>query len=267
MSNTAYSFHPILNLYDMLKIKADLFYWTATLLEQSKSVWAMENAESKLSDAHRNDILGRLGLAHQYTEELQLPVTRKRIDRLGQQLHVDQCTYGDVVGSIRDIVGRFTDELENTLLFHIPTDKQQFLENARKEMGEGIIEKFPEIMFDIEEAGKCLALERGTACVFHLMRIMEAGLRAVAGKLGIDVLANRTWDAMLKKIKLANEQQHSRDEWTDFYTEIVAKGYAVKDAWRNNTMHIENKYTLEEAEDIFRAVRGFFRHISTRLAA
>ncbi len=250
----------------MLKIKADLFYWTATLLEQTKTFSAMESTGDKLSEDHRVDLMRRLSLALHYTEELQLPITRKRIDRFGHQVHGNECTYGDVVIAIREIAGRFTDELENTLLFHIPSDKQHFLENAKREMGDDIIGKFPEIAFDIEEAGKCLALERGTASVFHLMRIMEAGLRAIATTLGIDVLANRTWDAMLKKIKAASEQQHPRDEWTDFYAEIVAKGYAVKDAWRNNTMHLENKYTLEEAEDIFRAVRGFFRHISTKLS-
>jgi hypothetical protein len=207
----------------------------------------------------------RLSLALQYTEELQLPITRIQVDRLGKSAHLNECTYGDVVQSLRKVTTRFTDELENTLLFHIASDMQNFLENARKEMGEEVIAQFPEITFDIEEAGKCLALERGTACVFHLMRIMEAGLRTVAKALTVDVLSNRSWDSMLKKMHAAIEAQHARDEWTDFYNEIVAKGYAVKDAWRNPTMHIEKKYTPEEAKDIFHAVRGFLRHLASKL--
>jgi hypothetical protein len=251
----------------MLKVKADLFYWTATLLEQIKTTAALQQDDAKLSEEHRIELLRRLALALQYTDELKLPITGKAVDRLGHSADAHECTYGEVRDALGDITRRFTDELDSTLLFHITSDNQNFLEGARKEMGDDVVNRFPEILFDTEEAGKCLAMGRATACVFHLMRIMEAGLRAVAKALNIDVLANRTWDAVLKKIKATNEQQHPRDEWTNFYTEIVAKGYAVKDAWRNPTMHIEEKYTTEEALDIFRAVRGFLKHISTRLSA
>jgi hypothetical protein len=43
----------IWSLYLVLKIKADLFYWTATLLEQMKVTSHLENADSKLTQDHR----------------------------------------------------------------------------------------------------------------------------------------------------------------------------------------------------------------------
>jgi hypothetical protein len=36
---------------------------------------------------------------------------------------------------------------------------------------------------DIEEAGKCLALGRGTATVFHLMRVLESAAQSIASKI------------------------------------------------------------------------------------
>jgi hypothetical protein len=40
---------------------------------------------------------------------------------------------------------------------------------------------------------------------------------------------------------------------------------AVKDAWRNPTMHIETKYTPEEASNIFATVRGFMKKVAGRM--
>jgi len=38
----------------------------------------------------------------------------------------------------------------------------------------------------------------------------------------------------------------------------------VRNAWRNVTMYIENKYTEEEADHIYRAVRAFIRKLASR---
>lgn len=167
---------------------------------------------------------------------------------------------------IGDLQNRIADELDDRIFLRILSEKAKFYDNAKHEFGKTIIAGFPSIEFDAEEAGKCFATGRDTACVFHVMRIIEAGLKVVATELNIDILMNRSWDSMLRKMEGAIEEQHKRDDWTGFYTEVRAKGYAVKDAWRNPTMHIEKKYTSEEAEDIFRAVRGFMRHLSTKLS-
>ena len=41
---------------------------------------------------------------------------------------------------------------------------------------------------------------------------------------------------------------------------------AVKDAWRNPTMHVEITYTEEMALDVFRHVQAFMRHLATKLS-
>ena len=41
---------------------------------------------------------------------------------------------------------------------------------------------------------------------------------------------------------------------------------AVKDAWRNPTMHVRIDYTEEQALDIYGNVRGFMQHLATRLS-
>jgi hypothetical protein len=43
---------------------------------------------------------------------------------------------------------------------------------------------------DISEAAQCLALNRPTACVFHLMRVMETGVQILGNRLGIQLTAD-----------------------------------------------------------------------------
>jgi hypothetical protein len=51
-------------------------------------------------------------------------------------------------------------------------------------MGPKVLSAFPAAKSDIIEAGNCLAAECHTACVFHLMRVVEWGLRAFCAHLG-----------------------------------------------------------------------------------
>jgi hypothetical protein len=130
--------------------------------------------------------------------------------------------------------------------------------------------------FEIDEAGKCLAVGRGTASVFHLMRVMEVGVRAASACLGIaDPVrrADRNWGAMLRKFKEDMDRRNKSKPplWavpsdSQFFDEIYVSLDAVRNVWRNPTMHVENKYTTEEAQHILVSVRGFLKKLATRCA-
>jgi hypothetical protein len=157
----------------------------------------------------------------------------------------------------------------------IPSEKLIFFEVPRKTFGEGIIAKFHGIEIDVEEAGKCYAAGRDTACVFHLMRVMEVGLRALAASLNdpkLDPKRNPSWDSILGKCgdELEKSVRDRSPEWRQddvFYSTATANLRAVKDAWRNPTMHVEQNYNEETALDIWNAVRAFMRHLSLKLTA
>lgn len=51
----------------------------------------------------------------------------------------------------------------------------------------------------------------------------------------------------------------------EFFEGIYASLDAVRTAWRNPTMHIENKYTDDEAEHIFVAIKGFMKKLASRM--
>jgi hypothetical protein len=127
--------------------------------------------------------------------------------------------------------------------------------------------------FELDEAAKCLALGRPTAAAFHLMRIMEVGIRALARSLQIpDPVkpVERNWAVILKAVCAGIEAK-----WPTAASRISGDGSlfedlhasldAVKNPWRNATMHVEKKYTGDEAIHIFHAVSGFMMKLSSRM--
>ena len=136
--------------------------------------------------------------------------------------------------------------------------------------GEDVDEAFPESAEDISEAGKCLALERYTAAVFHLMRGMESAVAVLAAKLGATITnaQNETlaWGVLTgnigDKIKSMDAGQE-KDEWLGLHTLL----YAVNRAFRTKTAHPKKTYTANEAEQAFYATRSFMQSMAERLEA
>lgn len=55
---------------------------------------------------------------------------------------------------------------------------------------------------EIDEAARCYVFGRYTGCVFHLMRVMEIGLRALGRSLAdqkLDPATNPTWEKILRR--------------------------------------------------------------------
>jgi hypothetical protein len=173
---------------------------------------------------------------------------------------------------IEHLTLRVQDELAATLMLVIDFQKQEFFKKTDI-FGAEVDAAFPSAAFEIDEAGKCYALERSTACAFHLMRALEIAIKAIGKCLNIpDPVkdADRNWGAMLRKVKDEMDRRNRLAQWTrvsdrEFFAAIHVTLDAVRNVWRNATMHVENKYTLEEAEHILGAVRGFMRKLASRM--
>jgi hypothetical protein len=205
-------------------------------------------------------------------ESADLQLSLDSFDRLVNLLRTHNPAIPTIREQVTELQVRVRDELSHIELWLITKEESRFLKI--NPFGEDIPNKFDPARHDIEEAGKCLAYGRGTACVFHLMRVMEVGLRALAASLNdprLDPRRNPSWDTILKKCdeELLKPMRDRAEEWREddaFYSTASAQLHAVKDAWRNPTMHVERKYTTEEAEEVWNAVRAFMRHLSKKLS-
>jgi hypothetical protein len=168
---------------------------------------------------------------------------------------------------------RIDDELNGRLFFAIsPGDHRDYYEQKLPLFGLAVQEKFPAAGFDIEESGKCFALGRYTACVMHLMRVLEAGMDTLKAEVGVDAYSP-TWRAALKQIADAVSTKQEKDKTPEerardtFIRDATHYLIGVKDAVRNPVMHkVARTYTDETAKEVIASVRGFMRHLATRLS-
>jgi hypothetical protein len=166
-------------------------------------------------------------------------------------------------------------ELREKAFFYVPPERARFFPPAyRRDMfGEAVARAFPSAGSDIVESGVCLGLARPTACVFHLMRVLEIGLTALGKKFGVS-LAHTNWAPAIDQIEARIRTLHTDPAWKalpdykaqqEFYAQVASHFGILKDAWRNYTMHARGFHTEEQAEQIYENVKGFMQKLAGRL--
>ncbi len=179
-------------------------------------------------------------------------------------------TVGQATAGINDIESRFADYLvEIQLVVLDPHETTYLLPADELVLIEGFSSAFPRAAFEVEEAAKCIALGRSTAAVFHAMRMLEIGIKALAKRLNIPdpvKAAERNWGVILRKIKDKIDEKWpsgSRLPETDGtkFEDLYAHLDAVRSPWRNATMHVENTYQPHEAIHILRCAAYFMRKL------
>jgi hypothetical protein len=139
-----------------------------------------------------------------------------------------------------------------------------------------VIARFPETGTDVEEAGRCFALERFAACVFHSIQVVEHGLNALGGFL--DVKDPKSgWTATSKELERITKKKFAdltpfEAKHIGFLKQIQATVAALQDAWRNKISHAQGRlavltaeFSPHVAEEILIASRGFMRRLATDL--
>jgi hypothetical protein len=180
------------------------------------------------------------------------------------------CPASDALATVREVNKTLTEELAATHFLFIPSHRIPYY-NKPSPFGESTTKAFPHAEYDIQEASQCFALGRFTACVYHSMRVLEHGLCALAKKFEIP-FGHKTWadiilpiEKEIRQIALLPNKTPNKKKNEQFYAEAAAQFMHFKDGWRNYTAHKQFIYDEEKAEAIFRHVRDFMSHISTRL--
>jgi hypothetical protein len=204
-------------------------------------------------------------------QELEMTSTLAAVGRLIAQLKQEAgISFGELASAARDIQSRLTDDLDVRVFLAIDYRHIGFY-NEWIRGWEHAIDKFPSISFDVEAASKCRALNRYTTCVFHASRIAEIGSVVIGKAVGYKD-AKPSLHSVLNYLENAlsvARQNYAQANLAikgnaDFYAEIVAHMHAVNQAWRQHASHMDNKYTEEEAERAFGAIKSLMQHTATR---
>ena len=191
-----------------------------------------------------------------------MKVSARAVEYLLRLRSRKETTFGEVRDSVKHIERTIIYEVEDKLFMFLPPDRAGYYD--QKELfGTAVNAKFPTIQFDVVEAGNCYASGRGTAAVFHLMRIMETGVQEFGKKLSVALVTEKNWQNILDEINKAIKKLPPKDPSTVAMSQASANLYAVKLAWRNEVMHPKDTYTLEEADNLIRQVKIFMEQLAT----
>jgi hypothetical protein len=174
------------------------------------------------------------------------------------------------------------ESLKNCNFLRIADDRLNLIDQD-KLFGDAVNDRFVSAHLDIKEAGNCLAAECSTACVFHLMRASEVGLRTLAKDRQIvfadKPLDQKEWGQILgkleevvKSMRLANGNQWKEPRFREaqirFYNEVVQELRGFNEAWRRHVSHARADafYDRNDASDIMKHVRKFMQKLATRIS-
>lgn len=165
-----------------------------------------------------------------------------------------------------DIERRLQDELKSITLFMVDKKDADLYENAAEFLDHKSQQAFPTVIFDCEEASKCLAFGRYTAAVFHVMHAAEAAVIELARALGATVNGSNgetlPWGMLARNIGAKITEMSpgpSRDRWHEAQMFLVS----CNRAFRTKTAHPVQTYTKEQAEEALASTRSFIRSVAS----
>jgi hypothetical protein len=153
--------------------------------------------------------------------------------------------------------------------------------------GESVSSAFASAVPDIREAGNCIAFGLGTAAVFHGMRAVEHGLRALCVHLGITRIRKSmkpgkkkyvaiAWAQWEKQLNAAESKANTKmeklgpgkrkQELQQFYVPIFQDIRGFKDAFRNHVMHSREEFSPEQADAICAHAKRFMEQLATKVS-
>ncbi len=255
--NTA--LHGVVSLYDVLKYAAADFY---RLSDELRALAV--NPRFALDPDRKDYIQGALNTLYEYCEKLDLPLSKNQI---GEVVHaVNGMNLDRMNTAFHELQRRVQEELKAKICFCLPGHKVKYWSMFWL-VDTPIYDHFRSAHDEFQRAGHCYAFGENTACIFHLMRVVDFGLRRVAASLNITYDA-RNWSGIGNRIQQNMEQKYNTktDDWKKsepMYAEILTDIQAISRGHRNPVLHeLEKKYDEREAEHMLNVVEGFMLHLA-----
>jgi hypothetical protein len=168
--------------------------------------------------------------------------------------------------------------LSQLTFVYVPAPNDKYFEQDEM-FGAKVYDRFPLARDDIKDAGNCYAVFLYTACVFHLMRVAELGLRAIADKVGAEITHNGQaipleygdWNKVIEKIatkitaarKTVNPAE--KEKIIGRYSEANDRLIRVRDQWRNDISHTRTRFNEPETRGILERIKELMIFLANTL--
>jgi hypothetical protein len=215
------------------------------------------NQSKDRSEAERENTRGVLTKMMPQLQRVGLQVSGSLVRQLHKELQ-EPLKAPAILSQLHGIERSIAAESALKIFLQVPAAHEALYQQPLQAFGPTVLKAFPSAKEDLEEASRCVALGRNTATVFHLMRVLEVGLRELM-KVSKDLPpSSALWGRMLTWLETRKDTNNK------FVESAVAHLHTIKTAWRNPTMHyVERAFAEPEAMVIFNATKAFMQHLAT----
>jgi hypothetical protein len=232
-------------------------------------------SDQGLSEIDKQNAKDIVETAKALAKELDLRSTSHRIETLKMKLRFSMKgeEYKNEIRVLREALNH---DFKECFFYHYPREKADMLLKVQSNW-KRIWEAFPDAKLEAMAAYDCYALNHNTAGIFHIMRVAERGLRALAKERKVSLPRNKpidwaTWQEIIKelsdeatKIGLKAAAGAAKDSALSFYSGAISDLNAFKDEYRNQVMHVRKDYDEYQALRALVKVQAFMEHISERM--
>jgi hypothetical protein len=247
--------------------------------------WEIEqgNRDSAITEKFKQDwIDSLLKDARELGKKAELESTNSRVNPNGgfSRALEDGLTYQELEYELRVLRESIQIDLSEKHVYIVSRNRHEY--NSRDFFREtwgrvGIF--FPSVRDDSFAAMRAYVHDLNTACVFHLMRVTEIGLRGLARRMRVTLPKKKAlewgqWQeiisAMSKKVDALAVSRHAgprKDELLEFYRGAIGEFLGFKDAYRNFVMHMRDKsvYDPDEARSLVGRVSHFMNRLCQQI--
>jgi hypothetical protein len=228
-------------------------------------------------------------VAEHCVESLALPEAYNTLQKLYNILgnhHMQPYTWQRVHGLLETLRRQIEVQIQGEAFFHYRREDARLLVQSEKEW-EPILAAFPSIKPEFTAGIDCFAIGHNTACIFHMMRMAEFGLRIMARERGIhSVRGNKPieyamWGEVIgavqkaiddlrvakgNKSPLTVKKRQNREIAVAFYSGIIGDMQALLALYRDRTMHFRASYDKGEAYSAMRRVEEMMTLMASKLS-
>jgi hypothetical protein len=183
-------------------------------------------------------------------------------------------SYLDLAKELETLLQAIEDDVRLEYFFHYRRDKGLMLLRVPSDWAP-TLSAFPSVKPEIDAGVDCYALEHNAASVFHMMRVSEIGMRALARERQVSFpkhpLEWAEWDNIIdqidskaKTVTVGMSRGPARDAARGFYTAAVAQLRAFKET-RNRIMHMRGRFDELDAQRAINQVRDFMNGLSRKI--
>jgi hypothetical protein len=229
------------------------------------------NPSIALRQPEVNDLLKHLRQLHDDCKSLSMNVTSDLVAWvIGDYTHVIH-NWGQAQSTVSFVAAAYQQELAREFFMHIDNEKARYMRSFDQSLtnpayGLEALAAFKGSVRDMTLAGNCFACGFNDACVFHLMRVLEKGLGALAAIFS-EAFTYENWHNVIERLesKIRKIDSAFGADWRvkqQFYSESATEFMFFKDAWRNHVMHGRDEYDPDRAKNIFDHVCAFMRRLA-----